>query len=163
MFWIVEGKLAGRAGPKFAPWDLQELRHAGINNILSLATDLFDIEQARAVGIDKTCIPLSDVTPPDNQGIEVCRQLLPLTFQYLTEQLKFNKTVLVHCGAGFDRTGLVLSYFLTQQHKLDANSAIARVRQLQPKALSAPGWESMAKQLFSEVTPPANFGEEVSR
>ena len=36
LFWLVEGKVAGRSGPNKDPWDLQALKEAGIGAILSV-------------------------------------------------------------------------------------------------------------------------------
>lgn len=36
LFWLVEGKIAGRSGPNKDPWDLAELKAAGIRAVLSV-------------------------------------------------------------------------------------------------------------------------------
>ena len=36
VFWLIPGQLAGRPGPDLEPWDLAELRTAGIGAVLSV-------------------------------------------------------------------------------------------------------------------------------
>ena len=67
---------------------------------------------------------------------------------YLQSQLGRDRTVLVHCSAGKDRTGLLLSYYLALENRIAPETAIARVRQAQFDALSAPGWEELAVRVI---------------
>ena len=36
VFWLIEGRLAGRPGPVQAPWDAAALRAGGLDAVLSL-------------------------------------------------------------------------------------------------------------------------------
>jgi protein-tyrosine phosphatase len=57
--------------------------------------------------------------------------------------------VLVHCEAGKDRTGLALTAYLVRYHGLAIEEALARVRAVQPIAMTAPGYEAVARR-FAE-------------
>ena len=59
--------------------------------------------------------------------------------------------MLVHCAWGRDRTGLLLAYHLARTEKLTPRAAIARVRQVRPKAITAPGWEEMAERVIAKL------------
>jgi len=64
VYWLREGKIAGRSGPNLVPWQLEALREAGIASILSVNhgedchTTL--IEQ---LGFRYACIPMSRNAP----------------------------------------------------------------------------------------------------
>jgi len=55
----------------------------------------------------------------------------------------------VHCSAGKDRTGLFMSYFLIREFGLDVDAAIMRVRAVRPQAMSALGWETLARRVLA--------------
>jgi len=59
--------------------------------------------------------------------------------------------VLVHCSAGKDRTGLFMSYSLMREHDLGVDEAIARVREVRPQAITALGWDALARRVLSEL------------
>ncbi len=52
----------------------------------------------------------------------------------------------MHCHAGKDRTGLALTAYLVRYHDLEVEEAMARVRGVQPIAMSAPGYEATARR-----------------
>jgi protein-tyrosine phosphatase len=61
------------------------------------------------------------------------------------------RSVLVHCSSGKDRTGLFLSYYLCVTEGLGPGDAIREVRRVRPIALSADGWESFAYKVLGEL------------
>ena len=65
VFWVYAGELAGRPGPRLAPWDLSKLKAGGIDAVLSAGSDLFGHSDAVAAGLVRTCIALPDTWPPD--------------------------------------------------------------------------------------------------
>ena len=151
VFWVYPGEVAGRPGPSVAPWRLSELKAGGFDVVLSVASDLFAHSDPTAVGITRSCIPLPDVVPPDDQTIRVCTAALPLTFEFIQSQVREGAQVLVHCAGGCDRTGLVLSHYIARREGLDASAAIQKVRAVRPEALSAPGWEEMALEVIPKL------------
>ena len=148
VFWIYEGEVAGRPGPGVAPWRLQELRRGGFDVMLSVASDLFPHSEVVASGFRRACIPFPDVVPPDETTVGISRNHLRLTSDFIQENVDRGRRVLVHCAGGKDRTGLVLAHYMAKRENLDAAEAIRRLREIRPEALSAEGWEGMARELI---------------
>lgn len=152
LFWLIPGKLAGRAGPDREPWDLASLRSTGIGAVLSVNDGLLcHAEDFAAHGMSYACVPLPDNAPPQPGDDVVCLHALPKGYTFVAKHLGDRRTVLVHCSAGKDRTGLFLCYFLMRRAGLQPEQAIRTVREVRPTALSALGWEAFALQLLGEV------------
>ena len=151
VFWVYENTLAGRPGPGIAPWQFSDLKAGGFDIILSVASDLFPHSDASRNGLSRICIPFPDSWPPDDYSVRVCRALLPLTLEIIRSNIEEGRTVLVHCAAGRDRTGLVLSYYIAWREQIGPVEAIARLRAVRPAALHANGWEQMAIRLLPEL------------
>jgi protein-tyrosine phosphatase len=144
LFWLEPGRLAGRPGPDLHPWDLRELKAAGMGAILSVndANEVFP-HAVRAAGLEYAHIPFSDQAPPRPGDAEICAAALPRTRAFIADQHAAGRAVLVHCLSGKDRTGLTLAYHLMGRDGLDPETALAEVRKVRPIALNAIGWEAM--------------------
>jgi protein-tyrosine phosphatase len=94
------------------------------------------------------CIPFSDRAPPREGDIEHCLEALPLAYDFVREELDRERTVLVHCTSGKDRTGLFMCYFLIRESGISVREAIIAVRRARPIALSAEGWEDLANAVL---------------
>jgi len=151
VFWIYEKELAGRPGPGVAPWRISELKAGGVDVILSVASDLFPHADASGGGLSRTCVPLPDVALPDDYVPRVCAAALPLTLEIIRSNIEEGRAVLVHCAAGCDRTGLVLSHYIAWREGIGPAEAIAKLRRIRPNALMASGWEQMALELLPEL------------
>jgi protein-tyrosine phosphatase len=101
-------------------------------------------EDFTALGMSYRCIPLSDNAPPRDGDFEHCLRILPDAYGYVRGELDRQRSVLVHCTAGKDRTGLFMCYFLMREFHISVQEAIAKVRHVRPIALSAEGWEEFA-------------------
>lgn len=150
VFWLVPGRLAGRAGPNRRPWDLAGIRGLGIGAVLSV-NDAAGCDPAEfsALGLIHRCIPLPPNEPPLDGDEALCREALPAAHEFVLAQHAAGRAVLVHCSAGKDRTGLLMSYYLMREHGLGVDEAIARVRAVRPIALSALGWEAMGRRVLA--------------
>ena len=150
VFWLLPGRLAGRPGPDREPWDLDALRAMGIDAVLSV-NDGKGCERAEleALGLEYHCAPLPPNEPPQAGDEEICRAALPAAYDFVRAQHEAGRAVLVHCSAGKDRTGLFMSYFLIREYGLDIDTAFARVRAIRPPALSALGWERLARRVLA--------------
>ncbi len=152
VFWLRSGLLAGRTGPNADPWDPVELASGGIGAVVSV-NDAAQVD-ARALaeaGIDHGHFPFSAVAPPMPGDVEICAEALPRALDYTLSSIRSGRAVLVHCQAGKDRTGMVMSYYLMREEGLSATEAIAEVRRVRPIALSAVGWEEMALEVFERL------------
>jgi protein-tyrosine phosphatase len=150
VFWLLPGRLAGRPGPNREPWDLGALRAMGIGAVLSV-NDGEGCERAElaTLGLAYLCVPLPPNEPPGAGDEEVCRAALPAAYEFVSAEHARRRAVLVHCSAGKDRTGLFMSYFLIREYGLDVDAAIMRVRAVRPQAMSALGWETLARRVLA--------------
>ncbi len=149
IFWMIPGKVAGRSGPDQDPWDLETLRRGGIGAILSVNDGRACVpEEFAAAGMDYACIPLSANAPPLPGDEEICASALQRAYEFVGAQLAQERRALVHCSAGKDRTGLFLCYFLMRHEGLSPDEAIRAVRRVRPIALTAEGWEDLARQVL---------------
>ena len=76
---------------------------------------------------------------------------LPRAHALLQEELAAQRRVLVHCVAGLDRTGTLLTYHVARTEVLAPADALARVRRIRPRAISAEGWEPMALRAIARL------------
>jgi protein-tyrosine phosphatase len=152
VFWIVPDRLAGRSGPTYQPWRLGELRAAGFDAVLNLSEDEPSPAKFAAAQLDVAWVPMPDSYPADEETEAACLQHLPTAYAFLQSHLEANRRVLVHCAWGRDRTGLLLAYHLVYTERLSPEAAIARVREVRPKALTALGWEEMAVRVIAKLS-----------
>ena len=152
VFWLIPDQLAGRPGPEYRTWSLEELRANGFITVINLSETAPDRSLFFAAGIQAHWIPLPGPVPADSSAESACRSSLPIVYEAIAHSLSHNSPTLVHCFAGLDRTGLALAYFLARAQGLDASSAIATLRRAQPRALRTTGWEDMALSTISHLT-----------
>lgn len=152
VFWLEPGKVAGRSGPSMHPWRIEELKAGGIGAVLSVNDgDLCDPVAFEAADIRYQCVPLSDTSPPMPGHVELNLQRLPIAFDWIQSCLAEGRTVLVHCHAGKDRTGLMLAYYLIRQLGQLPAEAIANVKSVRPIALTAEGWDALAMAVLTAI------------
>ncbi len=152
VYWVLEGLLAGRPGPTYAPWDPAELYAGGIGAIISLAEE----------------VPVDDLNgypfqhyryafPPillSSSGLQKAfiYQALPV-WRQLDALLQAHIPTLVHCYAGRDRTGAVLAGYLVLYRSLEPDQAIRHVRQVNPYAMEAEGYADAVRLLRPRQFP----------
>lgn len=138
LFWLIPGKLAGRAGPVVEPWDLAAMRDAGVTAIVSTDEDCHG-ESIKAEGIKHIQKFMPTAYPTNQALVEHFTDLVHDAAQEVIRELKEGGCVVVHCYAGRDRTGLVLSAVLMQLEGLSAKESFKRVRAIRPTAMTGPG------------------------
>ncbi|MCL1094940.1 dual specificity protein phosphatase family protein [Shewanella kaireitica] len=144
LFWLVEGQIAGRSGPNKDAWDLSELKGEGIDAILSVNNgESCEDEDFSSVGIEYKCIPFSRNAPPEAGDLEYCVEQVPKALAYIRQCEAQNKTVLVHCRSGKDRTGLIMAYYLMDNGAAPLH-AVSQIRAIRDIAFSADGWDQFA-------------------
>jgi protein-tyrosine phosphatase len=152
VYWIDEGRVAGRCGPYLSPFDLEAMEAAGIGYILSLDAREAELIPPVVPAIEREVIHLTDSIPPDPGDLRLYLQRVPRALEYILERCGRNgKAVLVHCHAGNDRTGTVLAAYLRATRRIDPIDAIETVRDENPAALSALGYEEMALEILESL------------
>ncbi|WNL41411.1 dual specificity protein phosphatase family protein [Halomonas sp. PAMB 3264] len=155
LFWLVEGRVAGRAGPNMAAWSPQALAEGGIRAVLTLNRGHeVDVSALNASGIAHRRVPVPVQAPPQFGAIDIALPALGEAGRWVWEQSQSGRPVLVHCTHGKDRTGLVFAYLLVRYYAMTAAQAIAEVRRVRPIALSALGWEPFAHEVLALVESP---------
>ena len=144
IYWIEKGRLAGRCGPSVAPLDMNALKRAGFSNLVSLDAEEYKRIGTGPEGPDVKLIHLTNSIPPKPIEKEIFAVRLPQAVDHVVEIVSKNEgPVLVHCHAGNDRTGGVLTGYLCLTANLTPRRALARVREANPDAISAKGYEEM--------------------
>jgi atypical dual specificity phosphatase len=129
--WIVEGVLAGSAKPTADDW--RELRGLGIRGVVCLTEGA----PAQAEGVEFVHVPVRDFTAPSPDDIE-------RAVEAIARFRSSGRPVLVHCGAGYGRTGTILACYLISLGE-DAEAAIHRVRTARPGSVETAAQEHAAK------------------
>ena len=152
VFWLRKGVIGGRSGPNRDAWFPKDLADGGIGAVLSVNDgELVRPSELSEVGIEYSCVPLSDAAPPLPGDLDICVNALPHALAFAARSIESRRSVLVHCSSGKDRTGLFLSYFLCVTEGLSPGDAIREVRRVRPIALSADGWELFAHHVLANL------------
>jgi atypical dual specificity phosphatase len=157
--FIIEGKLFAMECPgTHAPLeeDLAFLRSQGIGCIVSLTENCVEPDIVAQRGFFVVHIPIRDFTPPT---MEQCRRFVT----QVDEWLKTGRTVVVHCGAGYGRTGTMTAIYLVWQG-LSAAEAIRRIRTQRPNSIETSDQEfairdfenALAVERMKRPEPPPN-------
>lgn len=122
--------------------DLPQLHAEGIRAVVSLVNNPNDGLLFHEAGFDFLCVSIPDFHPP---GPEQASQVV----RFIEKMKSENKPVVVHCHAGYGRTGTLLAAYLISAGK-SAKQAIDDVRFARPGAIETQGqaqflhdWETM--------------------
>jgi protein-tyrosine phosphatase len=152
VYWVIENLLAGRPGPYLQPWDPTELYAGGIRTVVSLAAEE-EIEDLTSYGFTHYRAEF----PPVNlfsKGMQKAfiYQALPV-WGFIHEQVKAGNPTLVHCHAGQDRTGAILTGYLVTYCGVKPRTALERIRAVKPAAMTAKGYEGLLEHLKPGILP----------
>lgn len=148
VFWLIEGKIAGRSGPNLDAWDLNEFKANDIHAVLSVNfAEAVDQDAMQGAGIVHANIPMSPNAPVQAGDKETCLSNLPKAMAFIEAQSQ-QGPVLIHCRSGKDRTGLVMGAYLIQFEGKSAREAMLQVLEVRPIAFSAEGWMDFALDVF---------------
>lgn len=140
IYWVLPNKLAGRPGPNKIPWDHQELHREGIGAIVSLAGRI-DTAGLRSAKIENLPVHRPMILLESELARADFLSVMPLVLDFVDRQWSKEKRVLVHCHHGHDRTGAVLACVLVAREGMSAEAAVAHVREANPLAMTAFGYE----------------------
>jgi protein-tyrosine phosphatase len=149
VFWLMRGLVAGRPGPVLNPWDAKALYAGGLRVVLSLNEEP-DPSELAVAGIRHHSLPWPPILPLTAALQDFLLDGLEEVLPVLHAEVDNGEPTLIHCHAGKDRTGLLMTAYLVRYQGLEIEEAIARVRAVRPIALSAPGYEATARR-FGEL------------
>ncbi len=151
--WMLPGQLAGTPLPGVVHsvrHDLEALRSAGVNCLISLTETPFDPVLAGEFGMTCLASPMPDRAAPTlAQAVFLC--------QFIDQALAHSQVVAVQGHAGLGRTGTVLAAYWLWRHggRVSAPQALEQVRRM------APGWVQSQVQIqfleeFAQVVAGAD-------
>lgn len=148
VFWLREGKVAGRSGPNTNTWDLEEIKANGFSAILSVNNgEAVHEAMLSTLGINYSSIPMSSNAPARDGDKELCLANLPKAIDFIRNNM-MNGPVLVHCRSGKDRTGMVLAAYLIEFEEFDVKEAMEEVIAVRSIAFSAEGWMEFVPEVL---------------
>ncbi|WP_245627080.1 protein-tyrosine phosphatase family protein [Gynuella sunshinyii] len=150
MFWLRDGKLAGRCGPNKHPWQVETFKAQNFSAILSV-NDGEGVHETliRHCRLNYAHIPMSDNAPPRPGDKQYCLSQLPLAISFITDNLG-DGPVLIHCRSGKDRTALVMAATLMTMEQISARTAMNHIIKVRPIAFTADGWADFAQDVLTE-------------
>lgn len=156
VFWLKEGKIAGRSGPDSNAWELHELKAAGFASILSVNNgDGVHETMLSRLEIAYANIPMSPNAPARNGDKELCIGNIPKAMNFIRKGLK-DGPVLIHCRSGKDRTGMVMAAYLIEFEGYAPKEAMDKVISVRPIAFSADGWMKFGLDVLSSYQIHSN-------
>jgi len=152
-FWFSGDMIAGMERPGThcsLKEDLVFLKQKGIEIVISLTTDPLQRLAADRYDFEFFHIPIADGGAPSFDQIE---QFV----NYLNYGLRNGKKTLVHCGAGYGRTGTMFACYLVNRGAT-AEGAIREMRKKMPLAIENRQQEERIVEYERYVKERANGG-----
>ncbi len=150
-FCLGDGLLCGRPGPASVPWDIDEIKDAGISAIVSLDQANVDFETIKNSGIEHLSVTLPDSIPPTSADEQLWIDALPVVLKFIDDRISTGRKVMVHCWAGKDRTGVLLGSYLTLVKGMEPHEAFKNVRKCRPVAMTSTGYENFFLGLMQKM------------
>ena len=122
--WVEKDKLAASGYPS-SRGQLEWLVAQDIDSILTLTPHPLAKEWMAGLPLTMGNVPMQDHAAPDVDSLN-------MGVNFIIEQAKAGKTVLVHCMAGEGRTGCVLAAYLMKEKGMSANDALKSLREIKP-------------------------------
>jgi protein-tyrosine phosphatase len=148
VFWLKDGKVAGRGGPDKFPWDVDEIAQAGFSAVISMNFGKScDVEEITEAGMKYACVPLSNNAPPAPGDKDICIKNLPGALAFIRSNL-CHGPLIIHCMSGKDRTGLMMAYYLMLECNFSPEDAMSEVIKVRDIAFSANGWKEFCLDIL---------------
>ena len=130
--WVLDDELAGSQGPASLD-DLSFLYCQGVRAVVRMEERTIAADSGAMFDLVDMFVPVPDFTPPELDQIQ-------RMVEFIDQQTKENRPVVVSCYAGIGRTGTVLACYLIHRGQ-DPVDAINRIRELRPGSIQTPEQE----------------------
>lgn len=144
VYWI-DDFIGGRISPRYVP--LQVLRHDRIRLMCleeSVAPSVLGKEEIEVIHLY-----FPKIRPYcQKQDWLLAREVLKTIGEILYPLVSTHGKVVVHCGQGNDRTGLVLLLYMRDVRGMDYHSSLSQLRKKNPNALTSYGFQELSAWLF---------------
>ena len=135
--WIKNNKLAG-CGQIKNKQQISDIKKLKIDSILTLTEK--PILNTFKKDFNYLHIPMIDFSFP---GLKKINKAI----DFIEEEEKGKRVILIHCKGGTGRTGLILVCYLIKFENFEPDKAIAKIRSLRPNSIRSPV-QQLAIDLF---------------
>jgi atypical dual specificity phosphatase len=127
--WVIEGKLAG-CGLPVSQDEFGWVVDQGIKSIVTVREIALPSDWFNGGDIDYLHLAVEDFGAPNMEE-------LVQAVDFIDQQIRSGKPVMVHCAAGKGRTGAVLAAYLVKKQNITADQAIEKVRGMRPGSVQS--------------------------
>ena len=138
--WVIEENLAGSGKPTTKN-EFNWIISQGIQSVVTMTEDALPAHWVSGT-VEYLHVPTPDLTAPDLERLDGA-------VDFIHEQIKDGRAVMVHCAAGLGRAGTVLASYLVKYAGYTAESAITEIRAKRPGSIQSEVQE-LAVEFFAK-------------